>query len=206
MLDNMALECANIISKIAYVPPIQYNFVMEEFDMYLISVFFDEKSNQPLEKYINRIAEVTENSFMTDNNVPPHLTISAIEAKSEDVLLPAFLSLKNQLKQGDIQIATIGQMLPYVMYGSVVMNQYLLELSTKIYDIYKSIPETTISRYYRPLSWLPHITLGKTLDKEQMKKAFEVMQESFVPMTATVSQISLAKANPHRNIELFDLL
>ena len=47
-------------------------------------------------RYINKIAEKTGNSFMVDNNVPPHMTISAIEARSENVLLGAMERLSGQ--------------------------------------------------------------------------------------------------------------
>lgn len=168
--------------------------------MYLISVYFDEKTNKILQRYIDKIASVTANDFMTANHVPPHMTISSIEARSAEALLPAFNSLEGKLKAGEIRVATLGQLLPYVMYGGVVLNEYLLDLSQKIYNAYKDVSETTISKYYQPLSWLPHITLGKTLDKEQMAKAFSVMQENFVPFTATVTRIGLAKVNPHQDV------
>ena len=61
--------------------------------MYLISVYFDDKTNRILQRYINQIAERTGNAFMTEKNVPPHMTISSIEARSVDVLIPAFESL-----------------------------------------------------------------------------------------------------------------
>ena len=57
-----------------------------------------------------------------------------------------------------------------------------------------------VSRYYKPMSWLPHITLGKTLTKEQMQMAFSVMQESFVPFEATITEIGLARVNPHSDV------
>ena len=63
------------------------------------------------------------------------------------------------------------------------------------------IKETTISRYYKPGSWLPHVTLGKTLSKEQMRAAFAVMQDNFQPFEAIVTQIGLAKVNPHEDVE-----
>ena len=75
------------------------------------------------------------------------------------------------------------------------MNAYLQDLSKKIYDCVKDIPEVSISRFYRPMQWLPHITMGKKLTKEQMKIAFEVMQKQFAPLEATVTQIGLAKVN-----------
>ena len=69
----------------------------------------------------------------------------------------------------------------------------------------KSIPESTVSRYYKPMSWLPHITLGKTLTKEQMQMAFSVMQESFAPFEATITEIGLARVNPHSDVVRWEL-
>ena len=149
--------------------------------MYLISVYFDDNSNKILQRYIDQIALKTGNHFMTEHKVPPHMTISSIEARSVSVLQPAFESLRGTLKQGEIQLVSVGQLLPYVIYTTPVMNSYLLELSECIYEAFKEIPQTSISRYYRPLSWLPHVTLGKTLDKDQMQKAFAVMKDSFAP-------------------------
>ena len=173
--------------------------------MYLISVYFDKHSNKILQRYIDQIALKTGNHFMTEHNVPPHMTISSIEARSVSVLQPAFESLRGTLTQGEIQFVSVGQLLPYVFYATPVMNSYLLRLSDCIYGAFKEIPETSISRYYRPLSWLPHVTLGKMLDMEQMQKAFTVMQESFVPFSARIIEIGLAKVNPHEDIVRFEL-
>jgi hypothetical protein len=38
--------------------------------MYLVSVYFDKTAEHILQRYINKIAEKSGNSFMTDNNVP----------------------------------------------------------------------------------------------------------------------------------------
>ena len=173
--------------------------------MYLVSVYFDEKTNKILQRYIDKIAEVTGNDFMTAHNVPPHMTISAIEARDINCLVPAFNTLASQLKTGTINVVTVGQILPYVMYCGAVMNDYLLDLSKTVFAAYKDVPDTFVSKYYQPLSWLPHITLGKTLDKEQMAKAFNVMQESFAPFTAKVVRIGLAKVNPHEDVAEFEL-
>lgn len=175
--------------------------------MYLISVYFDEAANRTLEGYINKIAEKTGNKFMTDNNVPPHMTISAIEARNIEVLVPKFEELRGKLFQGKINIVSIGQLLPYVFYATPVLNGYLQKLSEKVYEAMKNIPETTISRYYKPMSWLPHITLGKTLTKTQMETAFEAMQDSFIPLQAEITEIGLARVNPHEDVvrwKLFD--
>ncbi|MDO4490100.1 MAG: hypothetical protein Q4B85_03390 [Lachnospiraceae bacterium] len=168
--------------------------------MYLISLYFDAHASGILQSYIDKIAKKTGNTFMTENRVPPHMTLSSIEARNPEVLLPAFHDLADSVTSGRIQVVSVGQLFPYVLYGTPVLNQYLLELSEKAYAAFSQIPETRISRYYRPLSWLPHITLGKTLEKEQMLQAFQVVQNSFQPFTATVTKIGLARVNPHEDL------
>lgn len=93
----------------------------------------------------------------------------------------------------------------HAFYDHPMPYTYLQDLSEKVFDEVKSIPESTVSRYYKPMSWLPHITLGKTLTKEQMQMAFSVMQESFVPFEAAITEIGLAMVNPHRDVVRWEL-
>lgn len=173
--------------------------------MYLISVYFDEKTNATLCRQIQMIAKQTGNTFMVDRNVPPHLTISQIEARDESVLLPYMESLRGMIGRGEIRIVAAGMLLPYVLCAMPVLNGYLQEVSETVYRNFSEIPETTIFKYYKPMSWMPHITLGKTLNKEQMQQAVMVMQEQFVPLHATVTEIGLAKVNPHEDLLRFAL-
>ena len=46
---------------------------------------------------------------------------------------------------------------------------------------------------------------GETLTKEQMQTAFAVMQDNFQPFTATITEIGLAKVNPHEDVVRFEL-
>ena len=143
--------------------------------MYLISVYFDNTSTKRIQTFIDQIATASGNHYMTEKQVPPHLTLSAIEARSVEVLIPAVKKLEGRLHQGMVQFVTVGQLFPYVLYTMPVLNPYLQDLAEQVYDAVSSIPETAVSRYYRPHSWLPHVTLGKTLSKEQMQQAFAVV-------------------------------
>ena len=163
--------------------------------MYLISLYFDEKTNRLLQRFIDKIAQQTGNTFMTEHQVPPHMTVSAVEARSAEQLRPAFEDLCGRLSQGRIRFVSVGQLLPYVMYVTPVLNEYLQELSRSVYDAMGDLPETRVSNYYRPFSWLPHVTMGKTLSKEQMTVAFGVLQ-----FDALVTEVGLAKVNPHVDI------
>ena len=173
--------------------------------MYLISAYFDAQSNKVLNRYIKQIAEKTENRFMLSHQVPPHMTVSQIEARSEEVLIAHFYKLQDELHKGSIEVASIGMMMPYVIYAMPVFNQYLLDLSMDVYCAFNQIDETKISKYYKPMSWIPHITLGKTLTKEQMLGAVSILQDGFVPMTAEITEIGLARVNPHEDIVRFTL-
>ena len=174
--------------------------------MYLISIYFDEKTNKILQRYIDRIAEKSGNYFMIENKVPPHMTIASIEARNVNVLKPAFEDLNGKLCAGNMKVVSIGQLFPYVLYATPVMNQKLFDLSGEIYKAFCDIPETTLSEYYKPFSWLPHITLGKTLKKVQMQKAFQTMQKKFIQFTARFGEIGLEKVNPHEDVTKFTLL
>lgn len=142
---------------------------------------------------------------MLEHRVPPHMTISQIEARDESVLLPYMDFLRGNIKRGEIQVVAVGMLLPYVLCAIPVLNEYLQELSERVYQNFCDIPETSIFKYYKPMSWMPHITLGKTLTREQMQCAVMIMQEQFAPLTATVAEIGLARVNPHVDLMRFKL-
>ena len=173
--------------------------------MYLISAYFDNKSTKALKRHIDSIAEVTGNCFMTDNNVPPHMTITSIEARRGELLVPAFEFVASQLQQGKIIIPTIGQLLPYVLYAGVVPNTYLNDVQRAFLEEIGKLPEVSFSKYYMQDSWLPHITLGKTLSENQMRTAFDIMRKTFRPIEAEIVSVGLAKTNPHEDIKVISL-
>lgn len=168
--------------------------------MYLISAYFDEETNKKIMSWIDRIARETGNIFMTSNHVPPHLTVASVEARNEEVLKPVMEELSKTMYTGPVQFVSVGALLPYVLYVTPVLNGYLQEMSIQVFDRIPKNEEITINKFYRPLQWLPHVTVGKTLDKEQMQKAFAVMQECFVPFTGKIVSMGLAKTNPHEDV------
>ena len=102
--------------------------------MYLISVYFDDKSNKIISNYINKIAQKTGNTFMTDNHVPPHLTIMSVEAREEKKLTEVMEQLERSLTKGQIQMVSVGVLLPYVLYAAPVLNLYLEDMIEQVHD------------------------------------------------------------------------
>ena len=173
--------------------------------MYLVSIYFDEKADQRIRNMIKQVAEKTGNSYMLDGNVPPHITVSAFETKDEELAVEVVNKVAKKLSRGELQWASIGQFLPYVIYVAPVLNQYLHGLSEAFYGELAEYEQIKISPYYRPFQWLPHTTIGKKLSKEEMKLAFEVLQANFGMFQGSVVKVGLAKTNPYQDIISFEL-
>lgn len=173
--------------------------------MYLISIYFDEKTNRRIQQYIDKVAEQTGNTFMLDGNVPPHITVSAFETQNEVTVIEVLNSLAHHLKKGSLTWASIGQFFPYVIYMTPVLNAYLHEIAESIYDTLSVVGGVKVNTHYRPFQWIPHTTIAKTLSKEEMRIAFEVLQESFGMFEGEVVKMGLAKPNPHRDIATWEL-
>ena len=130
---------------------------------------------------------------------------SAFETKDESAAVKAFGMAVEKLKRGCLQWATVGQFLPYVIYIAPVLNEYLHEMSVCLYETFSKMEDVKLNPYYLPFQWIPHNTIGKQLSKEEMKVAFEVLQETFGTFEGEVVRSGLAKPNPHRDIVSFEL-
>ena len=190
--------------------------------MYLISIYFDAQTSASLEKLIKRVADVTGNTFMLDNQVPPHITVAAVETRREDELLDCINQLvcesrnddervlatrdmsKSAMRSGELQWVSVGAFFPQVLFVQPVLNEYLHNLSVVLSEKLSEIEETNVSPYYQPFGWLPHCTIAKQLTKEQMVEAFKVLQQHFVPMEGRVTRIGVARTNPHRDIKVWE--
>ncbi len=173
--------------------------------MYLISIYFDERTDVRIRSYIKQIAKYTGNTLMLDGNVPPHITIAAFRAESEEQAKEVFQAASRDVASGMIQWVTVGSFLPGVIYISPILNEYLHQLS-EIYN--KEIIQcqnVQSDTRYQPFNWLPHTTLAKHLTKEQMKVGFEVMQNQFGSFEGGATKIGLSKTNPYRDIETIEL-
>ena len=174
--------------------------------MYLISIYFDERTEKSIQNLIHRVADATDNTFMLDNQVPPHITVAAVETKREDELVACIDRLvRGDITNGDIQWVSAGAFFPQVIFVQPVLNEYLHQFSVTLAEELAQIEETILSPYYQPFGWLPHCTIAKQLTKEQMVEAHQVLQQYFVPMVGHVTRIGVARTNPHRDIKVWEL-
>ncbi|MBP3340008.1 MAG: 2'-5' RNA ligase family protein [Lachnospiraceae bacterium] len=173
--------------------------------MYLVSIYFDEKTEKWIRKYISDVAKKTNNTFMVNNNVPPHITIAAFETDKVDDVISKMESVKNGIKSGSITWASVATFLPSVIYLAPILNEYLHGLSVNVNNVISSVDGVKLSDKYQPFNWIPHTTIGKKLAKEEMKIAFEVLQNSFGMFDGRVVKIGVAKTNPYEEIFNWEL-
>lgn len=173
--------------------------------MYLVSVYFDEKTDARIRQYINTVAKRTHNTYMLDLNVPPHITVSALETKQESMVIDRLNACIKDISRGTIQWASVGAFFPHVLYVSPLLNEYLHELSVSVYEALEGVDDTIIRKCYQPFNWLPHTTIGKKLSQEEMRVAFATLQESFGMFSGEVVRIGLAKTNPYEDIVTWEL-
>ena len=167
--------------------------------MYLISVYFDRKTEDRIQSYIYDVANMCGNYFMVNNNVPPHMTISAFETREEDCVAEMLETAISNIEKNKIEWVTVGTF-PTVIFIQPVLNEYLHNLSSMVYDSLVNLPNTKVSKYYKPFSWLPHSTIAKQLSDEEMRMAFDALQRSFGMFEGEIVRIELAKKNPYRVI------
>ncbi len=173
--------------------------------MYLITGYFDDTTNSILKRHIEEIADITGNAYMTDNHIPPHMTLCALEARNIDVLKPGFEQFAEYCRSFEVIIASVGMLFPYVMYAAPVPNEELMDMPRRLADIYGNVPDVSINRYYTIDHWMPHITLAKRLDSNQMQRALVRMREAFTPVTGRLIELGLSEVNPHRDVERINL-
>lgn len=173
--------------------------------MYLVSIYFDEKTNKTIQTLIDKVAGKTGNDFMIEGKVSPHITVSAFETKHEEEVLRRMQTITEDLRQAQLRWVSVGTFLPNVIYLAPVLNEYLQNMTQTIYGTIEDVDETKMNPFYLPFQWMPHTTIGKLLTKEQMRDAFEVLQEQFVPFEGIVTKIGLAKTNPYTELALYEL-
>lgn len=173
--------------------------------MYLVSLYFDNKSAMKIQGFINKVAEKSGNDFMTHNNVPPHITIASFQSDEEEKVIEILDKRIKDIARGMITLASIGVFKSSVIFLAPVLNEYLYNLSVSIYEGISLVENISISKYYVPFSWIPHTTIAKKLTKEELMLAFEELEKNFTIFSGLVTRIELSKTNPYEVIIAWNL-
>ena len=173
--------------------------------MYLVSLYFDDKTSRKIQGFINKVASKSGNSFMIDGNVPPHITITSFQTAEENRVVEILDKRIKDIEAGIIDLVSIGVFKSSVIFLAPILNEYLHNLSVSIYESISLVENICISKYYMPFQWMPHTTIAKKMTREELMAAFQELEKNFTIFSGMVTRIALSKTNPYEDIIVWEL-
>ena len=146
------------------------------FSTYAITLYFDDDTTEWIRTLTAQLAEVTENDFMTANNVPPHLTVGMFHVGEADVeklktLFEEFVTAAREDNSTfDISFSGFESFLDKVIFIKPEVDEKLAALNKLLHEKFLPHFEPGDNRNYLPENWYPHIALGVKLSHEQFEE------------------------------------
>lgn len=179
---------------------------------YAVSLYFDDETSAKILKYVERVANAAGNSFMTDNSVPPHVTLGMFHACDGAVQEMKDLFRNFCEKAGKIfplKISGAGTFLNKVIFFRFEENERLHELNAMLHESFLSFFEPGGNRNYLPENWFPHVSLAMKLRPDEFEKGIREAESFFKENDflrgAKIVSAGLAHCNPYSEISFFSL-
>lgn len=174
-------------------------------DTYAVVLYFDPVTDDTLKKIIKDIAEISNNNYMVDVNIPPHITIGSFLSDGSDGLIGIIENFAKSIETFEVKFDGIGVFEPRVLYASPIKSGYLAHLNERINEVLLKQLQPADNGYYTPEKWIPHCALVVRLDERQFQKAKTIEEKIELPMIAKVQKVALAKCNPYKEIEVWGI-
>jgi len=173
---------------------------------YAIALYFDEEIEENINSLILEIANKTENKYMVDNKIPPHITISLFQYNGEiNTVMEIVENNISLFHRNSITIASIGIFNPNVLFIAPVINDYLIELNRKVNEIININDKILLDKNYIENQWVPHISLGVKLNENELINGVKTLVENFKVLDIGINRIGLARCNPYKNIKIWKI-
>lgn len=166
--------------------------------MYLLSVYFDEKTQEKLQSMTEKIAVKNQSSYVLEHRILPHMTVAMLHTDDIEALKRKVEALVAGLTAGELHFVSVSSFKTSALYVLPVMNQYLYDLAERIAGVLKQ--EQVPSSRYVLYQWVPHVTLEKHMSEQEQLAGFAVLQKQFAPFTGRVISVGLAQVNPYQDI------
>jgi 2''-5'' RNA ligase len=173
---------------------------------YAIVLYFDEESETSIKKIQEEVANITQNMYMIENKIPPHITILSFYREQHEELFDDIGSFSKGLIGLEIPITSIGifNTNPAVINIVPVVTNRLKKANA---DIHKKLSKniTKFHLHYIEPNWVPHCAIAVKLSEDELRKAFDLTCKQFVPRVCKVSAIALVECNPYREVMVWTI-
>lgn len=174
-------------------------------DTYAIALYFDKVSADTLQGIINNVALISNNNYMIDVNIPPHITIGSFLSDECSGIMTIMEDFVKHLVAFDVEFDKINAFEPRVLFASPIKDAYLMRYNRLVHDLFSKHFMPADNEYYTPDKWIPHCALAVKLDKAQFKKAMTIQKNIDFPIIANVQKIALARCNPYKEIKVWEI-
>lgn len=174
-------------------------------DTYAIVLYFDEISNDTFKEIIKNVALISNNNYMIDVNIPPHITIGSFFSDECTNLLTIVEDFVKHIEKFDVKFDKISAFEPRVLFASPIKDANLMRLNTLVNDTFLNHAMPADNENYTPEKWIPHCALAVRLDKEQFEKAMIIEKSIDFPIVVKVQKVALARCNPYKEIKVWEI-
>ena len=174
---------------------------------YAVSLHFTEDVNDIISAATKEIANLTGNTFMLDNKVPPHITIGAFHAAKEDEakLLQTVDEFSKTQSTGTIRFTAPGDFNRKVLFLKPQKDDYLTNINRALHNVMLSQFKEGENGYYLPDIWFAHTTLATRLNSTQFSSALEIARKINLPLETKACDIGVYLCSPFKELKRFSL-
>lgn len=172
-------------------------------ESYAVVLYFDEKVNNSIQKEIDHLSMLTENTYMIDAGIPPHITVGCFCGGSFNSMVEIVEELIKRVEPFEVKFSGVGTFPPKVVFASPIKDDCLERINGLVHEMFIGNFQAADQDNYIPEKWVPHCALAVRLDEEQFRKAS--MAEIELPAAARVQKIALARCNPYQEIKVWKL-
>ena len=174
---------------------------------YAVSLHFTQEVNDIIAAATKEIAQLTGNTYMLDNKVPPHVTIGAFHAdkRDEPKLLQMVQDFAKTQNPGTIHFTAPGDFNQKVLFLKPQKDDYLININAALHKIMLPEFQEGENGYYLPDIWFPHTTLATRLNQTQFTQALEIANKITLPLEAKVHDRGVYLCSPFAELKRYEV-
>jgi hypothetical protein len=159
--------------------------------VYGAALIFDEPSESALRGVWQALADAGLPSFMLGIDYPPHLTLLLAEEMDVPRLRATIHDWARDMQPFDLSFPALSLFRGAgegVIYLSPLVNRHLLDVHESFWTA--ALPSLRrVPEYYRPGLWVPHVTIGFNIPRDQAMRSMEALWNVQSPTTARVAGV-----------------
>ena len=170
---------------------------------YAAVLYFDNTSERIIQDYITLAAQLTDNRYMLDHSIPPHITVAGFDTNASTPVMNALASISRRLSAGAIQFESVASFELKVIYIKPASNDYLLDIASQVRNQLSGIVK--MDPLYMPPMWVPHAALAVQLSQNAYNAAMPNITQRFTPFSGQAERLALVRCNPYLGMDIWRL-